>query len=75
MARRFAPATTVRSALACLAALSDASSAQEANGPVKLAVLDDMSGPYAENAGQGNVLAVRMASVARRSKNEEMVPY
>ncbi|GAB9132552.1 ABC transporter substrate-binding protein [Bradyrhizobium diazoefficiens] len=49
------------SALACLVALSDASSAQEANGPVKLAVLDDMSGPYGENSGQGNVLAVRMA--------------
>lgn len=35
--------------------------AQVANEPVKLAVLDDMSGPYAENSGQGNVLAVRMA--------------
>ncbi|QOZ08056.1 ABC transporter substrate-binding protein [Bradyrhizobium sp. CCBAU 51765] len=61
MARRIALATTVLSALACLAALSDALSAQDANGPVKLAVLDDMSGPYAENSGQGNVLAVRMA--------------
>lgn len=61
MARRFALVSTVLSALACLVALSDASSAQEANGPVKLAVLDDMSGPYAENSGQGNVLAVRMA--------------
>ncbi|WLA79500.1 ABC transporter substrate-binding protein [Bradyrhizobium elkanii] len=61
MARRFAFITTVLSALACLAASSHASWAQDANGPVKLAVLDDMSGPYAENSGQGNVLAVRMA--------------
>jgi branched-chain amino acid transport system substrate-binding protein len=35
--------------------------AQVADEPVKLGVLDDMSGPYAENSGQGNVLAVRMA--------------
>jgi branched-chain amino acid transport system substrate-binding protein len=41
--------------------LSGALAAEDANGPVKLAVLDDMSGPYAENSGQGNVLAVRMA--------------
>ncbi|WP_035679208.1 ABC transporter substrate-binding protein [Bradyrhizobium liaoningense] len=61
MARRIALVTNVLSALACLAALSDALSALDANGPVKLAVLDDMSGPYAENSGQGNVLAVRMA--------------
>jgi branched-chain amino acid transport system substrate-binding protein len=35
--------------------------AQVPDEPVKLGVLDDMSGPYAENSGQGNVLAVRMA--------------
>lgn len=61
MARRFALVTDVFAALACFAALSAASIAQDANGPVKLAVLDDMSGPYAENSGLGNVLAVRMA--------------
>ncbi|WP_128925811.1 ABC transporter substrate-binding protein [Bradyrhizobium guangxiense] len=61
MARRLAFVTTLFAALACLAALSCATAALDANGPVKLAVLDDMSGPYAENSGQGNVLAVRMA--------------
>lgn len=38
---------------ACLAQVSD--------DVVKLGVLDDMSGPYAENSGQGDVLAVKMA--------------
>lgn len=35
--------------------------AQVSDESLKLAVLDDMSGPYAENSGQGNVLAARMA--------------
>jgi branched-chain amino acid transport system substrate-binding protein len=37
----------------CLAQISD--------DTVKLGVLDDMSGPYAENSGPGDVLAVEMA--------------
>jgi len=61
MARRLVLVTILFAALTFRAALSDAATAQDANGPVKLAVLDDMSGPYAENSGQGNVLAVRMA--------------
>src|SRR5215475_1145755 len=31
------------------------------NGAVKIGVLDDMSGPYAENTGPGDVLAARFA--------------
>src|SRR5215510_3745652 len=31
------------------------------NGAVKIGVLDDMSGPYAENTGQGDVAAVKFA--------------
>jgi branched-chain amino acid transport system substrate-binding protein len=31
------------------------------DGAVKIGVLDDMSGPYSENTGPGDVLAVRMA--------------
>jgi branched-chain amino acid transport system substrate-binding protein len=31
------------------------------NGAVKIGVLDDMSGPYAENTGPGDVLAVKFA--------------
>ncbi len=46
---------------ACLMTLAMPVRAQTASEPVKIAVLDDMSGPYAENSGQGNVLAVRMA--------------
>jgi branched-chain amino acid transport system substrate-binding protein len=61
MARGLAFATAAFAALAAAPALSGAATAAEVNGPVKLAVLDDMSGPYAENSGQGNVLAVRMA--------------
>jgi branched-chain amino acid transport system substrate-binding protein len=34
---------------------------QISNDTVKLGVLDDMSGPYAENSGPGDVLAVKMA--------------
>jgi branched-chain amino acid transport system substrate-binding protein len=35
--------------------------AQVSDDTVKLGVLDDMSGPYAENSGPGDVVAVRMA--------------
>jgi len=35
--------------------------AQVSDDTVKLGVLDDMSGPYAENSGPGDVIAVRMA--------------
>ena len=31
------------------------------DGVVKIGVLDDMSGPYSDNTGPGDVLAVRMA--------------
>ena len=31
------------------------------NGAVKIGVLDDMSGPYAENTGPGDVAAVKFA--------------
>ena len=31
------------------------------NGAVKIGVLDDMSGPYSDNTGPGDLLAVRMA--------------
>lgn len=60
MARRPALIIAVLAALASTAPFA-AVRAEEAVSPVKLAVLDDMSGPYAENSGQGNVLAVRMA--------------
>jgi branched-chain amino acid transport system substrate-binding protein len=46
---------------ACMTLFAAGAPAQSPNEPVKIAVLDDMSGPYAENSGQGNVLAVRMA--------------
>jgi branched-chain amino acid transport system substrate-binding protein len=36
-------------------------SAVAQNGAVKIGVLDDMSGPYAENTGPGDVAAVRFA--------------
>jgi branched-chain amino acid transport system substrate-binding protein len=61
MARTPALITALLAALAFVSPSAGAAIAEEANGPVKLAVLDDMSGPYAENSGQGNVLAVRMA--------------
>jgi len=37
-------------------------SAQISDGVIKLGVLDDMSGPYAESSGPGDVLAVQMAA-------------
>ncbi|HEY4166195.1 MAG TPA: ABC transporter substrate-binding protein, partial [Reyranella sp.] len=40
-------------------ALVDPALAQ--NGAVKIGVLDDMSGPYAENTGPGDVAAVKFA--------------
>jgi branched-chain amino acid transport system substrate-binding protein len=35
--------------------------ARAQDGIVKIGVLDDMSGPYADNTGPGDLLAVRMA--------------
>jgi branched-chain amino acid transport system substrate-binding protein len=50
-------------ALVCATALGTASAAaQISDDVVKLGVLDDMSGPYAENSGPGDVLAVQMAA-------------
>jgi branched-chain amino acid transport system substrate-binding protein len=46
-------AVLVLIATPCLAQVSD--------DTVKLGILDDMSGPYAENSGPGDVLAVKMA--------------
>jgi branched-chain amino acid transport system substrate-binding protein len=46
---------------ATLAFESTAGHAQVADGTVKIGVLDDMSGPYAENSGPGDVVAVKMA--------------
>lgn len=61
MARSSALIIAVLAALASTAPFGKVAVGEEGSGPVKLAVLDDMSGPYAENSGQGNVLAVRMA--------------
>jgi branched-chain amino acid transport system substrate-binding protein len=54
-------AVGVRASAICLSLFAGQAIAQVSDEPVKLGVLDDMSGPYAENSGQGNVLAVRMA--------------
>jgi branched-chain amino acid transport system substrate-binding protein len=54
----------LRSAVAAavlLAGLAATGAAVAQNGAVKIGVLDDMSGPYAENTGMGDVLAARFA--------------
>jgi len=55
----------MRYAKAAVAALMSCSllgaAAQAQNGAVKIGVLDDMSGPYAENTGPGDVAAVKFA--------------
>jgi branched-chain amino acid transport system substrate-binding protein len=47
--------------LALSAALLLPAVAPAQDGAVKIGVLDDMSGPYSENTGPGDVLAVKMA--------------
>jgi branched-chain amino acid transport system substrate-binding protein len=47
--------------LALCAALLLPAAAPAQDGAVKIGVLDDMSGPYSENTGPGDVLAVKMA--------------
>ena len=54
---RFAKAAVAAFLACCL--LGGTSSAQ--NNAVKIGVLDDMSGPYAENTGPGDVLAAKFA--------------
>jgi branched-chain amino acid transport system substrate-binding protein len=54
---------TLRTLLLALAVgllLAPANAAAQ-DGAVKIGVLDDMSGPYSENTGPGDVLAVKMA--------------
>src|SRR5215813_10066149 len=46
-------------ALLCGCLISASANAQ--NGAVKIGVLDDMSGPYAENTGPGDIAAVKFA--------------
>jgi branched-chain amino acid transport system substrate-binding protein len=46
---------------ATIALINAACFAQVSDDTVKLGVLDDMSGPYAENSGPGDVVAVKMA--------------
>ena len=46
---------------AVLALVTGAAQAQVSDGVVKVAVLDDMSGVYADLTGPGGVAAVRMA--------------
>ncbi|MFE1597284.1 ABC transporter substrate-binding protein [Methylobacterium sp. ID0610] len=47
---------------ACLLALSAPALAQDAAGPVKVGVLSDMSGPFADQAGTGSVVAAQLAA-------------
>ena len=50
---------TATVALGAVMALATTAPAQD--GAVKIGVLDDMSGPYSDNTGPGDLLAVRMA--------------
>jgi branched-chain amino acid transport system substrate-binding protein len=50
-----------KSALAVLSACLLAGAVQAQNKAVKIGVLDDMSGPYAENTGPGDVAAAKFA--------------
>jgi branched-chain amino acid transport system substrate-binding protein len=43
-------------------ALATPAAAEISNGTVKIGVLTDMSGPYADNVGAGSVLAAKMAA-------------
>jgi branched-chain amino acid transport system substrate-binding protein len=47
--------------LSLLALNTRPAGAQVSDDTVKLGVLDDMSGPYAENSGPGDIVAVKMA--------------
>src|SRR4051794_39302639 len=47
--------------LAALAALSSAAQAQMSDGVIKIGVLNDQTGAYADLAGPGSVAAARMA--------------
>ena len=51
---------TVILALGASVLLASAGGATQ-DGAVKIGVLDDMSGPYSDNTGQGDVIAVKMA--------------
>ena len=52
---------TIAALAAVLACCLLGGAAQAQNKAVKIGVLDDMSGPYAENTGPGDVAAVKFA--------------
>jgi branched-chain amino acid transport system substrate-binding protein len=52
--------TTVVLAFSASVLLASAAGATP-DGPIKIGVLDDMSGPYSDNTGLGDVIAVKMA--------------
>jgi branched-chain amino acid transport system substrate-binding protein len=59
--KRKLSALLVAGALAAIAAAPGAANAQVSDGVVKIGVLNDMSGLYADLGGPGSVLAARMA--------------
>ena len=59
--KRKLSALLVAGALASLAAAPGAANAQVSDGVIKIGVMNDMSGLYADLGGQGSVLAARMA--------------
>jgi len=59
--KRKLSALLVSGALASLAAVSGAANAQVSDDLIKIGVLNDMSGLYADLGGQGSVVAARMA--------------
>ena len=59
--KRTLAASLVSAALAALAVAGPANAQEISDGVVKIGVLSDMSGLYADLAGQGSVLAARLA--------------
>src|SRR5687768_10441061 len=52
---------SLRTAVLAFGLVLTAATGHAQDGAVKIGVLDDMSGPYSDNTGPGDVLAVRMA--------------
>ncbi len=69
--------TLAATAVAALAALGGTAQAQISDGVIKIGVLNDMSGLYADLSGQGSVLAARMAvedfGAARKGMKVEVI--
>jgi branched-chain amino acid transport system substrate-binding protein len=60
--RKFAFAVTIATAIATASAHAQTQTSKYSDNVIRIGVLNDRSGPYADLSGEGSAIAARMAS-------------